>query len=164
MNRIHLLYCSSFSFQTLLDKKFCFCSWGYTWHEEHRGPRGDRWESCRSFFVLDLYSPGKLNCDLSEPMRPQRESPCGQMPISHGDETLALQIPHLKRRAPCIRGPRESWLHFWQRVLHSAPCLWSKPFSNPSRGSGLAVKTNIQNSVYLLSPASISTLVFGKRK
>lgn len=36
--------------------------------------------------------------------------------------------------------------------------------SNPSRGSCLAVKTNIQNSVYLPSPASISTLVLGKRK
>lgn len=47
-------------------------------------------------------------------------------------------------------------------ILH--PVYDLSPLSNPSRGSGLAVKTNIQNSVYLLSPASISTLVFGKRK
>lgn len=28
VNRDYLLYCSSFSMQTLLDKKFCFFSWG----------------------------------------------------------------------------------------------------------------------------------------
>jgi hypothetical protein len=34
-NKTPLLYCSSFSFQTLLDKKFLFG--GYAWQEEHLG-------------------------------------------------------------------------------------------------------------------------------